>query len=79
MTKLDEYVTIKEAAEFLGVSPNTLRNWHRDGKIPVFRSPISNYRLFRKADLEELLRRIEESGTYPSGWRRPGRRSRKPR
>ena len=79
MTKLGEYVTIKEAAEFLGVSPNTLRNWHRDGKIPVFRSPISNYRLFRKADLEELLRRIEESGTYPSGWKRPSRPSRKPR
>jgi len=79
MAKLDEYVTIKEAAEFLGVSPNTLRNWHRDGKIPVFRSPISNYRLFRKADLEELLRRIEESGTYPSGWKQSARRSRKPR
>lgn len=79
MAKLDEYVTIKEAAEFLGVSPNTLRNWHRDGKIPVFRSPINNYRLFRKADLEELLRRIEESGTYPSGWKRSGWRSRKPR
>ncbi|MBN1908369.1 MAG: helix-turn-helix domain-containing protein [Pirellulales bacterium] len=79
MTKLDEYVTIKEAAEFLGVSPNTLRNWHRDGKIPVFRSPISNYRLFRKADLEELLRQIEESGTYPTGWRRSARRNRRPR
>ena len=79
MTKLHEYVTIKEAAQFLGVSPNTLRNWHRDGKIPVFRSPISNYRLFKKRDLEELLLQIEESGTYPTGWRQSVRRNRKPR
>ena len=27
MEKLDGYLRIKEAAEFLGVSPNTLRNW----------------------------------------------------
>ena len=56
MTRLDEFVTIKEASEFLGVSPNTLRNWHRDGKIPVHRNPMNGYRLFKKADLEELLK-----------------------
>ncbi|MGO8683140.1 MAG: MerR family transcriptional regulator [Thermoleophilia bacterium] len=71
MTKLDEFVTIKQAAKFLGVSPNTLRNWHRDGKMAVYRNPISGYRLFKKADLEELLRQIEESGKFPTGWRRP--------
>lgn len=71
MVKLDEFVTIKQAARFLGVSPNTLRNWHRDAKIPVYRNPISGYRLFKKSDLEELLRRIEESGKYPTGWRQP--------
>ena len=27
MGKLHDYMTIKEAAEFLGISPNTLRNW----------------------------------------------------
>jgi len=79
MIKLDEFVTIKQAAEFLGVSPNTLRNWHRDGKIPVYRNPISNYRLFKKKDLFALLRQIEESGTYPSGWNRAHGRRNKPR
>lgn len=71
MVKLDEFVTINQAARLLGVSPNTLRNWHRDAKIPVYRNPISGYRLFKKADLEELLRRIEDSGKYPTGWSRP--------
>lgn len=56
MEKLDEYLTIKEAAEFLGVSPNTLRNWGRNGKLPVHRNPANDYRLFKRCDLEEFLR-----------------------
>jgi excisionase family DNA binding protein len=79
MPKLDEYVTINQAAKFLGVTPNTLRNWHAAGKIPVFRNPISRYRLFKKTDLEKLLRQIEASGTYPTGWKRDIPRNRKPR
>jgi predicted site-specific integrase-resolvase len=34
MLKLDEYVRIAEAAEYLGVHHNTLRNWGRTGRIP---------------------------------------------
>ena len=79
MVKLDEFVTIRQAAKILGVSPNTLRNWHRDAKIPVYRNPASNYRLFKKADLEELLRQIEASGVYPTGWKKDVPRNRKPR
>ena len=71
MVKLDEFVTIKQAALILGVSANTLRNWHRDAKIPVYRNPVSRYRLFKTADLEKLLHQIEESGKYPTGWSRP--------
>jgi DNA (cytosine-5)-methyltransferase 1 len=66
MTKLDEFVTIKQASRILGVCCNTLRGWDRDKKIPVYRNPISGYRLFRKTDLDELLRQIEESGVYPT-------------
>ena len=79
MTKLDEFLTIKQAAKFLGVSHNTLRNWHRSAKIPVYRHPVSNYRLFKKADLVALLRQIEKSGVYPTGWKRDAPRNRKPR
>jgi len=35
--KLTDLLRVKEAAEFLGISPNTLRNWSRDGKIAVHR------------------------------------------
>jgi DNA (cytosine-5)-methyltransferase 1 len=61
MKKLHDYLRIKEAAEFLGVSPGTLRNWGRDGKIPTYRNPLSGYRLFKKTDLKALLRQIETS------------------
>ena len=61
MEKLDAYLTIKEAALFLAVSANTLRNWGRDGKVAMHRNPINGYRLFKRSDLEKLLREIEES------------------
>lgn len=58
MPKLSEYLTITDAAEYLGVSPNTLRNWGRDEKIPMHRNPINGYRLFRKSDLDDVLKEI---------------------
>jgi excisionase family DNA binding protein len=52
---LRDYLRIKEAARLLGVSEGTLRNWGRQGKIKTHRHPVNRYRLFKKADLEELL------------------------
>lgn len=62
MLKLDGYLRIKEAAEYLGVSPNTMRNWGRDGRIQEHRHPVNNYRLYKKTDLEGLLKKTEKSG-----------------
>ncbi len=70
MPKLDEYVRIAEAAEYLGVCRNTLRNWGRTGKIPEHRHPVNNYRLFKVSDLDKLLEMTERSA---------GKRNRKPR
>ena len=55
---LCEYLTIKDAADFLGVSPSTLRNWDRSGKLETHRNPLNGYRLYRKAELEALLKTI---------------------
>ena len=57
MPKLDEYLQIAEAAEYLGVCCNTLRNWGRSGKIAEHRHPINNYRLYKVTDLEKILSR----------------------
>lgn len=67
MLNIRNYLTIKEAAAFLGVSPNTLRNWERAGKIPTYRHPVNGYRLYKKVELQALLGAIEQSvtGTQP--------------
>jgi DNA (cytosine-5)-methyltransferase 1 len=63
MKKITEYLTIKEAAEFLGISPSTLRNWEKQGKLSTHRNPVNSYRLYRKEDLERLLKLISNSNT----------------
>ena len=57
---------VKEAADLLGVSPNTVRAWGAAGKIPEYRHPANGYRLYRREELEHLLRRIEASRTDPN-------------
>lgn len=55
MTKLRDFLRISDAAEYLGVSPNTLRNWERAGKIAAHRHPVNDYRLFKRKDLDAVL------------------------
>ena len=57
--RLPDYVQIKEAAALLGVAENTLRNWERSGKLRVYRHPINNYRLYKRADIAALLAAID--------------------
>lgn len=61
MLKIIEYLQITEAAQFVGVSPTTLRNWEREKKITVYRNPLNSYRLYKKEDLEKLLTDIMNS------------------
>ena len=58
MTVRDEFVLVKEAAELLGVCPNTIRSWGADGKLTEYRHPINDYRMFRKKEIERLLKRM---------------------
>jgi excisionase family DNA binding protein len=61
MPKLDQFLRIQEAAEYLGVCRNTLRNWCRQARIPEYRHPINNYRLFKVGDLDRLLQKTEQA------------------
>jgi excisionase family DNA binding protein len=53
-------ITIKEAAELFGVTPQTIRNWDRKGKLKASRHPMNNYRLYNRRELEKIVRRIEK-------------------
>jgi MerR family transcriptional regulator, copper efflux regulator len=63
MEKIDDYLQINEAAAYLGISPSTLRNWEKQGKLSTHRNPINSYRLYKKKDLENLLKSIRNSST----------------
>lgn len=65
MEKLKDFLRISEAAEYLGVSPNTLRNWENAGKIAAHRHPVNGYRLFKQEELDELLRPIQSGEANP--------------
>ena len=62
MPKLDEYLHITEAAKYLGVCINTLRNWEAAGKLRVYRNPLNRYRLYKVTDLDALLRAYRTIG-----------------
>ncbi len=49
-----DYLTIQKAAEYLGVSAQTLRRWDLDGKVKSLRHPTNRYRYFKRSDLEPL-------------------------
>ena len=58
-----QYLTIKETANILGVTPLTLRNWDKKGKLVAHRHPLNNYRVYKTEDLLNLLESIEISKT----------------
>ena len=60
-----KYLTIKQAAVMLGVSPLTLRNWDKKGQLVAYRHPVNNYRVYKKEEIDNLLSRIEQDPRQP--------------
>jgi DNA-binding transcriptional MerR regulator len=56
-----KYITIKDAAKLLHVTPLTLRNWDKKGILKPYRNPVNNYRLYRLDQIEAFLRQLEQS------------------
>jgi excisionase family DNA binding protein len=59
LAKLEEFLTVNQAAEHLGVSASTLRNWDRAGKLKARRHPINGYRLYSRRELDRVLRLLK--------------------
>lgn len=51
-------VTIKQAAEVLSVSTQTLIRWDKSGKLKAARHPMNNYRLYRLVDLKRIAEKV---------------------
>ena len=51
-----EWLTLGQAARFLGVAQSTIRKWSDQKKVPAFYTP-GKHRRFRRSDLEAFLAR----------------------
>ena len=61
-----DWLTLGQAAKYLGVAQSTIRKWSDQGRVPAFYTP-GGHRRYRRADLEHFL---DRSG--PGGKGRPG-------
>lgn len=55
---MKDFIQIDEASKILNVTTMTLRRWDKAGKLKAYRHPINKYRLYKKSEIEELLRGI---------------------
>jgi excisionase family DNA binding protein len=51
-----DWLTLGQAARFLGVAQGTMRKWADEARVPAFYTP-GGHRRFRRADLEAFLGR----------------------
>src|SRR5579862_5352876 len=51
-----EWLTLGQAARFLGVAQSTIRKWSDQGRVPAFYTP-GGHRRYRRSDLEAFLAR----------------------
>lgn len=59
MKNLQNLMTIAQAAEYIGVTPLTLRNWDKAGKLKAVRNPLNGYRMYDKEELDKFLSQLQ--------------------
>jgi excisionase family DNA binding protein len=62
MKNLQNLMTIAQAAEYIGVTPLTLRNWDKTGKLQAVRNPLNGYRMYDKEELDKFLALLQKGG-----------------
>jgi excisionase family DNA binding protein len=66
-TTSPEWLTLGQAAKYLGVAQSTMRKWSDVGRVPAFYTP-GGHRRYRRTDLDQFLDRSGRGGT-PAGER----------
>jgi len=56
MKNIKGLLKIREAALLLGVNPETLRRWDREGKLVAVKVSKRGDRRYRKEDIEEFIK-----------------------
>lgn len=52
---MKDYLSLSETSDLIGKSKETLRRWDREGIFEAVREPVSNYRVYRRGDVESFL------------------------
>ena len=61
-----DWLTLGQAAKYLGVAQSTIRKWSDDGRVPAFYTP-GGHRRYRRRDLEAFLERSGPGGSAQGG------------
>jgi excisionase family DNA binding protein len=61
-----DWLTLGQAAKYLGVAQSTIRKWSDQGRVPAFYTP-GGHRRYRRADLDTFLERSGPGGRGLSG------------
>ena len=61
-----DWLTLGQAAKYLGVAQSTIRKWSDQGRVPAFYTP-GGHRRYRRGDLETFLERSVPVGAPPAG------------
>ncbi|MCL5107323.1 MAG: helix-turn-helix domain-containing protein [Chloroflexi bacterium] len=51
---LEQWLTVDQAAEYLGVTRRAIHKYVQLGKLPAFKAPVGGRTLFRRADLADF-------------------------
>jgi site-specific DNA-methyltransferase (adenine-specific) len=63
---MKKYLSVSEAAEIIGVNPETLRRWDKNGKFKSIRHPINNYRVYPESQVLSFVEDIQLELEYKS-------------
>jgi excisionase family DNA binding protein len=61
-----EWLTLGQAAKYLGVAQSTIRKWSDQGRLPAFYTP-GGHRRYRRSDLDAFLERSGPGGRGREG------------
>jgi excisionase family DNA binding protein len=61
-----EWLTLGQAAKYLGVAQSTIRKWSDVGRVPAFYTP-GGHRRYRRSDLDMFLERSGPGGKAREG------------
>ncbi len=61
-----DWLTLGQAAKFLGVAQSTIRKWSDQGRVPAFYTP-GGHRRYRRHDLESFVDRSGPGGQSAAG------------